>query len=1614
VEIDTVPKTAESLSRFRPEKVLAKRFDSQTVLAFDGLTGRKVILKTAKKNSSCGVALKKEIQLLHSLGDKDSRLVAAGAFDDKIFLARDYIEGHTLAAALENSAISLRESIHVAVGVLTFLERVHAANIIHRDLKPENIIVQDEQATVIDLGLAFESRVDSQDLLRGVYGSVRYMAPEQAGTLKHAVNANADLFSLGAILFECLVGQPLFDGKTVGEVLRQQIESPIAERIYKIANVPQALKQALNLLLQKDPRLRYATATAALIDFSEIANRLQKGEREFGLTQKQTKFVLSDPVFVGRQNELDELSEALEKAAVGRGGVAFLEAESGGGKSRLLEEFRPTHAWTLRGQGVDQSAGRPFQIFGSVIDAVVARATSDETFYNRIREQLTPFAQTIADAFPQMRPLFDLQVLQIAGPETLAEQRTLKALSELLHVLGEPGRPALLLLDDVQWADELSIKLLIYWASKPSDRKAHVLIVASFRSEEVGSEVALRGVRTIARIVLSPLGAQDVDDLIASMTGDLPFEAREFVLQLSQGNAFMACAIIQGLYENGSLKPVEGGWDVDMTAIREAQSSRRAAIFLTQRMQKFPPAVLRLLSVAAVLGKEFDITLLQELTNLSLTEAVSLLEEARSRRVIWSTGQGRTYSFTHDKIRETLLESLGAKERKKLHSEAADAIVKKDKREDKSRSFELAYHFSEAGEMTKAFPFALEAGKQARARHSLRLAETYFEIASQGLEFATTLEHIATLEGLGDVYLLLGKYDLARSQFEIVRKMCHEPILRAQIDSKIGEVYFKQGDVQASALALEMGLRGLGRNVPSSKLIFICGTLYEAVVQFFHSVFPRRSNLLPSPSQALALRLYSRLAYTYWFGSGLFACAWAHLREMNLAEGFSETQELAQAYSEHAPVMTQLPWFQRGIQYVQKSLDIRRRLGDLWGEGQSLHFYGVVLYSSSQFAETIEKCKTAFAIFERTGDRWEANTASWHIGFSYYRLGKLREAYEYARSTFESGRLIGDHQATGISISCWAKATSGRVPEELIEAELRQMVGDAHTRVEVLTAEALRLMHVSQFDSAIGRLSEAEKLIKEKGLRQEYVIPTRVWLVTALRRKFESLPPQAVAEKKQLLKFALKKSRTAMRLSYFYRNNLAHALREKAYLTAYAGRLSRAIKLLERSVQTARELKMEQEEALSLDALALFQKNDPLRAQAQNLLRAMEAPLLEALNSSAATEANSLSLQDRFSTVMLVGRQIASSLDHPSVIEAVKSGARQLLRVETCWVIENLNEPITDARVSQQLIDVALAKGEAVSIEDLLTQNPTDSLILLETSSALAAPIFVEGRAVACLCAVHRGFTSLFGEEEKQLAGFITALAGAALQNAGRVSEIQNLSEERAKLFQRAQKALEVRDQFLSLASHELKTPITTLQLQSTLLGRSKSLELPRSLQSFLPVFNRQLVRLGRLVEDLLDVSRLGSGRFALTSVQEVVDLSDLVSEIAEEQTPEMELANSKLVLNMETGVSVKGDRIRLGQVVNNLLSNARKYAPGEIQITVRTQEDLAVVEVSDQGPGIPEEYREKIFERFEQGPQIHSVGGLGLGLFISREIVRYHKGDLFLKPKSVGSCFAFALPRDN
>lgn len=235
-------------------------------------------------------------------------------------------------------------------------------------------------------------------------------------------------------------------------------------------------------------------------------------------------------------------------------------------------------------------------------------------------------------------------------------------------------------------------------------------------------------------------------------------------------------------------------------------------------------------------------------------------------------------------------------------------------------------------------------------------------------------------------------------------------------------------------------------------------------------------------------------------------------------------------------------------------------------------------------------------------------------------------------------------------------------------------------------------------------------------------------------------------------------------------------------------------------------------------------------------------------------------------------------------------------------------------------------------------------------------------------------------------------------------------------LLRAQESALRQRDEFLSVASHELKTPITTIKLQIQMRRRyirrgDTSIYRPENVNVLLEKTESQVERLSRLVDDMLDVSRIESGKLSLSL--ESVDLGALVESVADGFMSEFEAADCSV--SIETGGTVVGwwDRYRLEQVIANLFTNAIKYGLGApVSIRLGIEGDLAVLRVRDEGPGIAPEDHDRIFDRFERVKTSDKIGGLGLGLYITRQIVELHGGRIRVESRpDEGSEFVVELP---
>ncbi|MCL4203704.1 MAG: AAA family ATPase [Pirellulaceae bacterium] len=1674
-------------NRYETREVLKEGRTIRTFVGWDREIGERVVIKTiVGGNIPAGIQIRLELEadilrrIRHPLM---APLLGVGRQDGMFFLVTPHQKGIDLRAALRAGRLELQDVLTIGRCVLEVLCETHRQGVFHRDIKPANIIVDRvapvNRAVLVDFGLAHSTQLD---VVRGDQSveSVRYLAPEQAGLLDCDVGAYSDLYSLGNVMFECLAGRPVVDGRTVGDVLRQQLTVQPPKLRSLGLQLPHALDDILQRMLHKDPRDRFQSAVAVLGDIVALIEAIKRGESDpaivVGLHDQRT--TLTEPAFVGRDDELGRLDDQMHQTQQGRGGLVLLESESGGGKTRLVTEWARRGAsqphWVLRGQAVNQIAQRPFQILRGVADEIVAEARANEPLARALRTRLGGAAESVASVLPELSGVFQLDAAQTLGPEDFAERRSIDALALLLWHLGSETRPAVVILDDCQWADGLSLRLLERWQDMVSDHEEDecwVTIVAAYRSEEVGDEHLLRTLQPRLHLRLPPFGKDDLRRLVESMAGPLPGEALEVVERLSGGSPFMASAVLRGMVEAKALISEGHGWRIESMAMNDVRSSRHAAELLTRRIELLPVFAIDLLKAAAVLGKEFDLNLASQLAGQSGRMVLLSFEQAQQRHLVWSRSESNRSLFAHDKIRETLLDLLSDAERQDLQRRAAQALEQLEPQP----VFDLAHLYDAAGDHQRALPFAIAAAEAARAQHSLEIAEQLYRIAVRASQGVDELTRFRIASGLGDVLMLRGHYDVAAQMFEaakfIATEMAGGDMAKAAIEGKLGELAFKQGDMETAAACIERGLGHLGRWVPRKTESPILPLLREIAVQTLHSLLPSHFvGKLPVENAERDLataHLYDRLSHASWFTRNRITTLWLHLRHLNVAERYEPTLELAQAYSNHAPAMSLVGWFSRGEAYATRSLKIRKEKAEIWGQAQSLHYHGIVLYASSKYRECIEKCREAVRLFQRTGDYWEMNMARYQLAASLYRLGDLPGAVAEAKLMHESGLALGDSQASGIALDIWSWAARGNVPEAKLSLELGRERNDAQAQAQVYVAEGVRLLGCNEPAKAAEILGSAWRVAQEAGVVNAWVAPVLPWLSTALRTQAKSLAHDTPLQREALLRRAQSVARRALRITRRFRNDLPHTWRELALIDAMRGRLFRARRHFERSLLEAKRQDARYEYAQSLLHRGLVGLEAGWRGapkdveEAQTLLAHLRAGLQQ---HDPTPPAATLSLADRFDSVLESGRQIASALSRHLVFAEVHDAALRLLRGESCDILlvsvpsvpdkRPGNSPGPSAEASEPSAytfsrwigtdhegsaQISIASSDVATVERpvaVLLQrtihekrsialgdgSPSELLDLLEAigvRSAICTPIYQRGRPVAGLLVTHGQVSNLFQEDESRLADFIAALAGAALENAEGFGQLQRLNltleqrvaertedlQQRTTELSRSNADLE---QFAYVASHDLREPLRTVSSYCELLQNRLGDRLDEETASYLQQAVQATGRMRNLINDLLTYSRVGTrGKpFQPVDCNELVDIA---------------LANLQLVIQ-ETNAQVTrdklpvvmGDATQLIQLFQNLIDNAIKFRgerTPQVHLTAERRNLEWLFSVHDNGIGMDREDTGRIFMLFQRLHGPREYPGTGIGLAVCRKTVERHGGQIWVESRiGAGSVFYFTL----
>ncbi len=844
------------------------------------------------------------------------------------------------------------------------------------------------------------------------------------------------------------------------------------------------------------------------------------------LRRRRVDHVTSEAPFVGREECLTALNEAF-----GTRHLLMVEGGSGIGKTRLLKEWtRDLDARVLWSKADRDVAPTPYAMFAGPVAVLEAELESHPELKRLLVHKLG-----------LELPL--LQGLQ-QGNSTRLQRGTLVMLSLMLAVFGREV-PTVLVLDDCQWADPLTLRFLEYWAESGDA----LLVVAMFRRSELPDEHSLK---TLAapRLELKPFTTEEAQILLTREDETASLTLRESAIRRAQGNPLMLLSFLKSGLDEGDLEAT--------------------------RFTTLKPRTQEALAVASVLGRKCSI----ELLTASLQRPVDL-EEALAEGLVELTTTG--LRFVHDRFREIALRSLHVDRIAEIHLRVARHL---DSQAD-ADVFEVAFHFQAAGASAEGFVGAVQAGEEALREHALDTAIFYLSSAVQGSVGQPDDVRCSLLSRLGDCYRLTGAYDQSLIHLQKAMTVAGESEHQARLWGAIGDVYFKQGNLEAAQDSIWRGLALLGCHRPKQLIVSF---LAKGVVQLAHSLVSTWEYKMRCPEKTrldlLRADLYNRLAYVLWFLEGPIPSIWAHLCELNLAERYYLTGILVRARSTHAIAMGAIPLWPRALRYGQNALKSARQLKDQWAEGQAGHFYGATLLGVGRLEEAREHLEVSVEQLEQTGDRWEENGARYHLALTYYRLGRLDDAVVLARETQLIGAMINDRLAAGDNLFTWARACGGRLPLEVLELEKTFSSPDVQRQCELLATEALIGLRRGDLDRSERLLKEAIALYDRRRAQNIYTASLPCWLATVQRRQIQSGGPKAHHQQMRAVRRTLKR---ALSLAHKYRTNLSHAHREQALVFCLEEQFAKAEVSFRLSLEVADSLAMAHEVDMSQRARRVWE-----------------------------------------------------------------------------------------------------------------------------------------------------------------------------------------------------------------------------------------------------------------------------------------------------------------------------------------------------------------------------------------------------------------------------------------
>jgi predicted ATPase/signal transduction histidine kinase/tRNA A-37 threonylcarbamoyl transferase component Bud32 len=824
-------------------EITSKIHESNNSLVYRGLRkqdNQPIILKFLKQDYPMPASLvryKQEYEITRNLNlESVPKTYSLERYQNSLVIIFEDCGGESLKLGLASQKLTLQEFLLTAIKITRALGQIHQHNIIHKDINPSNIIINSTTGVVqiIDFGISTVLSRENPTLKNPnvLEGTLSYISPEQTGRMNRLIDYRTDFYSLGVTFYELLTGQVPWDYSDAMELVHCHIAKQAVppHEINPEIKIPKAVSDMVMKLLEKTAEKRYQSAWGIIADLEECLEQLQaKGTiADFDLAQKDItdKFQIPQKLY-GREREIETLLAAFERVSNGTTEIMLVSGYSGIGKSALVQEvYKPitkARGYFIVGKFDQFQRNIPYaavvKAFGSLVKQLL---TESETQLNTWKEKLLGAVgangQIIVDVIPEVELIIGKQppVQELGATE--APNRFNLLFQKFIRVFCSVEHPLVIFLDDLQWADSATLKLLQVMMA--DEETKYLFLIGAYRDNEVNpshplmmtlDELQKQGAR-IERITLAPLHLQQIGNLIADTVrkdtkSALPLA--ELVVSKTQGNPFFVNQFLKTLYQENLLKFnfKERNWDWNISEIESVGITDNVIELMIGKLRKMPESTQQVLRLAACVGNSFDLKTLSIINEKSPGETFQeLLPAIQDGLIITTSELGATeeeiinselvittYKFLHDRVQQSGYALIDLKLQTAIHLQIGRLLLANISPERRGeRIFEIADHLNsgrnliaDESEKVELAILNLTAARKAKDATAYAAARDYLRIGLEILPGDIWQESYKLAftfhKELADAEYLNGNFEESEALIEIAFSRAQSDIDKAEI-----------------------------------------------------------------------------------------------------------------------------------------------------------------------------------------------------------------------------------------------------------------------------------------------------------------------------------------------------------------------------------------------------------------------------------------------------------------------------------------------------------------------------------------------------------------------------------------------------------------------------------------------------------------------------------------------------------------------------------------------------------------------------------------------------------------------------------------------------------------